>query len=370
MKTHSQLGLLEHSPLAIVVVDGGTGRIVAANAAAHAQYGYAAEEMRSLTASDLVVEQTARQHPARHRAKDGRHLWVETCEHSATLDGQRVRVLVLHEVTQRIHTAEAALAAQEECQHRQRIAAVHRVASRMAQDFENVLSSIAASVAASQDALRPGSPPREPLEPAIEAIRRARAVSAQLVGPVRGPVAQLPVVDMTDHVSSLEQALLQVTGDGINLRLRLTESAGRVRMEPRHLDIIVWNLVANARDAMPSGGTLTIEVDDETVHPLYGGDRAGSEAAAYVRVTVTDTGVGMDDDARGRLFEPFFSTKASDEASGLGLSMVYRIVSANGGYLTVETAPGQGCRVCVRIPCAEPGHALVSAPDPSMDPAG
>jgi CheY-like chemotaxis protein len=144
----------------------------------------------------------------------------------------------------------------------------------------------------------------------------------------------------------------RLVGEDVALALALDAQLGKVMCDPGQIEQVLMNLVVNARDAMPTGGKLTI---------------ATGAAGAAVTLTVADTGVGMDEPTRGRIFEPFFTTKPTGKGTGLGLSMVYGIIEQSGGTITVETGPGKGTAFVMTLPEVEP--AVESAPDRSAKPS-
>jgi CheY-like chemotaxis protein len=147
---------------------------------------------------------------------------------------------------------------------------------------------------------------------------------------------------------------------------RLDPALGRVRVDPAQLEQVLMNLAVNARDAMPSGGTITFETADVGVPAP-----AGMAPARQVALTVRDTGHGMDEKTRAHAFEPFFTTKAGSGGTGLGLSTVYGIVQQSGGHIAVESAPGRGSCFRILLPCAEgPGEVLEAGPVAAAPPTG
>ena len=142
--------------------------------------------------------------------------------------------------------------------------------------------------------------------------------------------------------------------------LRLTPGVGLIRADSTQMEQVLLNLSLNARDAMPDGGILTFET---AVATLDAGDVAGCDAGSYVRLTVRDTGIGMDADTCARVFEPFFTTKGAGQGTGLGLAIVNGIVRQSSGAVTVESAPGQGTTFRVFLPRLEPQRAVSEEPD-------
>jgi CheY-like chemotaxis protein len=163
--------------------------------------------------------------------------------------------------------------------------------------------------------------------------------------------------------------LKPIVGEQVRLMLTLDPEAGAVSVDPAQLEQVIMNLVSNARDAMPAGGTLTIETDNVDVDD----DRGGLPAGPYVEIVVRDTGHGIEPDRQARIFEPFFTTKERGRGTGLGLPMAYGIVTQSGGDLRVESVVGEGTAMVIRLPLAggAPIHVPSTAtPDESTPPGG
>jgi hypothetical protein len=245
---------------------------------------------------------------------------------------------------------------EEELRHAQKMEAVGRLANGVAHDFNNMLTVILSTGRAARDELAPGHPLREDLEEILATAGRAAALTRQLLEfSQRQAISEARTLDLGEAVRCLEQALRRLLGDGVELRLVTRPQPCPVRADPGQLDQIVLNLAANARDAMPSGGRLTIEVGP--VDPDDPATRRDSlPSGPLVCLSVSDTGVGMSEATRARIFEPFFTTKSFGKGAGLGLTAVYGIVQQGGGAIRVTSAPGSGTTLRVYLP-------LAAAPD-------
>jgi signal transduction histidine kinase len=170
----------------------------------------------------------------------------------------------------------------------------------------------------------------------------------------------MKVLDLNAVVADMHKMLERVIGEHISLTLLPAPALGRVKGDPGQIEQVILNLVVNARDAMPGGGRLTLETD---LVELPGGATPHPDLAAgpFVRLRVTDTGLGMDARTQARVFEPFFSTKELDEGTGLGLSTAYGIIQQSGGHITVASAPGQGTTFTIYLPAAPSGADTVGA---------
>jgi two-component system, cell cycle sensor histidine kinase and response regulator CckA len=232
-------------------------------------------------------------------------------------------------------------ATEDQLRHAQKMEAVGRLAGGVAHDFNNLLTVIIGYL---HTTLESGDLPpslRADIAEAAGAAQRAGKVTSQLLAFSRQQVLQPRIVSIDALIGNLSSMLTMIARDDIHLRIQLRADNWMVRADPVQLEQVVLNLVVNACDAMPNGGTLTI-------HTERLADTAGAEHG-WVRLTVADTGVGMDDVTRARVFEPFFTTKG-DAGTGLGLASVYGIVKQSGGHVTCESRPDEGARFHVDLP--------------------
>jgi CheY-like chemotaxis protein len=184
----------------------------------------------------------------------------------------------------------------------------------------------------------------------MKAGERAAALTNQLLAFSRRQVLQLKIVDLNLAVTGLGTMLQRLIGEDIELRLDLRPDLGRVSADPSQLEQVLMNLAVNARDAMPQGGTLTIETANVQLDDAYASQHVAVKAGSYVLLAVSDTGSGMDAATKERLFEPFFTTKGPGKGTGLGLSTVFGIVKQSGGSVEVYSEPGSGSSVKVYFP--------------------
>ncbi|SPE42025.1 PAS/PAC sensor hybrid histidine kinase (fragment) [Candidatus Sulfopaludibacter sp. SbA3] len=213
------------------------------------------------------------------------------------------------------------------------------LAGGIAHDFNNLLTIITGYSQLVLNTLSPRDPNRHSVEQVIKAGENAAALTQQLLAFSRRQVLQPKVLDLNKLVIGLSAMLRRLIGEDIDLRLELCPELGRVNADPSQLEQVVMNLVVNARDAMPKGGTLTLE----TANVMLDENNA-------VLLAVSDNGAGMDEATQARLFEPFFTTKVSGKGTGLGLSTVFGIVKQSGGNLQVYSEPGRGTSVKVYLP--------------------
>ncbi len=241
----------------------------------------------------------------------------------------------------------------------QKMEAVGRLAGGVAHDFNNLLTVINGYSELLLAGLAPDDPIRESLSEIYNAGDRAHLLTRQLLAFSRQQVLEPEVLDLNAVISETEKMLRRLIGADIILTHKPQAGLGTVKVDRGQLQQILMNLVVNARDAMPQGGSLIIETAnvrfserDHRAHP-------GAEPGEYTMLAVTDTGVGMDDTTKARIFDPFFTTKEPGKGTGLGLPVVYGIVKQSGGWIDVDTQPGVGTTFKIFLPRA--GEAVRSA---------
>jgi two-component system, cell cycle sensor histidine kinase and response regulator CckA len=345
--------LFEEQPQPMWVFDLETRRFLDANQAALALYGYSSAEFRRLRVADILGEEDARRLaeemkpdgiPAgiwRHRAKGNRVIEVEMAVHEIDYDGRRAGLAVLMDVTARRRL-------EEQLRQAQKMEAVGMLAGGVAHDFNNLLTIITGYGQLIMNSLPADNPSRHSAEQIVKAGERAAALTKQLLAFSRRQVLQPKVLDLNMLVKTLSTMLQRLIGEDIELRLALSQDLGRVSADPGQLEQVLMNLVVNARDAMPRGGTLTILTSNAGPDPSD--PKPPTEQKTRIMLAVSDTGHGMDESTLARLFEPFFTTKTPGKGTGLGLSTVFGIIKQSGGSLDVCSEPGKGTTVRVYLP--------------------
>jgi signal transduction histidine kinase/CheY-like chemotaxis protein len=220
----------------------------------------------------------------------------------------------------------------------QKMEAIGRLAGGVAHDFNNLLTAITTSAHLLR---RRSETPRQPLDDILEASERAAALTRQLLAFSRRQILKSTVVDLGDIVRDVLSIVKRIVGEDIELETELQTDLVPVMGDLTQLHQILLNLVVNARDAMPTGGTLVIGTENVSLDATQGAV-LGLAPGVYARLRVRDTGIGMDEETRARAFEPFFTTKGAGVGTGLGLATVYGIVSQLGGAVVIESEPGRG----------------------------
>jgi PAS domain S-box-containing protein len=368
--------LFEACPLPTYLVDLASFAFLAVNDAAVAQYGYTREEFARLTLVDLRPAEdrllflaATRPGPGigrgdlsrleagvwRHVRKDGHVFDVEVFTALAEYEGRPARLSVAVDVTARRAAERALRESQEQLRRAQKMEALGRFAGGIAHDFNNMLTGILGAADLALADLPPDTSAREDVEMIRDSARRAAGLTGQILAFSRGGVVQPAVLAVAAVVTGLAPMLGRVIGEHIQLVVQTPEpepGGGHVTADQGQLEQVVMNLVLNARDAMPDGGTLAIRVEDVDVD-AESGEHPGVEPGAWVRLVVSDTGVGMDEATQGRIFEPFFTTKARGKGTGLGLATVYGIITQAGGVVRVASARGVGTTFAIYLPRAD-----------------
>ncbi len=242
----------------------------------------------------------------------------------------------------------------------QKLEAVGLLASGMAHDFNNLLNVIMGYTELLARSFAAADTRRTRIDQILRAAVRAGALTRSLLAFGRKPVQQAQVIDFNVLVREIEWMLRRLIGEDVELVLRLGEGVGNVKVDPGQLEQVLLNLAVNARHAMLRGGTLTLATDTASPDRTPGAPPGAS--TDHVRLTVTDTGVGMDAETQARIFEPFFTTRAPEEGTGLGLATVAGIVQQSGGVIEVESEPGEGTIFRVYLPRVD------ATPEPKAEP--
>ena len=234
----------------------------------------------------------------------------------------------------------------------QKMEAIGRLAGGVAHDFNNLLTVILGYNEMLREHAKEDPIALDFTLEVLQAAERASALTNQLLAFSRRQVAMPRVLDLNQVVQHIDKMLHRIIGEDVELQLKLAAGLSPVKADPSHIDQVIMNLAVNSRDAMPNGGSLTIETADVQLTEEYAGSPLGIAAGWYVMLAVSDTGTGMDELTKSRIFEPFFTTKEKGKGTGLGLSIVYGIVKQNGGEIQVYSEPGRGTAFKIYLPVA------------------
>jgi len=260
---------------------------------------------------------------------------------------------IVRDITERKQAEKEMAALQEQLRQSQKIEAIGQLAGGIAHDFNNSLTLIKTCSQLALMDLKAGDPLRQTFEMIDKATQQSANLTRQLLAFSRRQIMELKVIDLNNLLLDMDKMLHRVIGEDIELVSVVAEDLGRVQVDPGQMEQVIINLALNARDAMPRGGKLTIETANVELNEKYVNNHVGVKPGSYVRVSVTDTGVGMTPEVRERVFEPFFTTKEVGKGTGLGLSTVYGIVKQSGGNIWVYSEPGKGATFKVYLPQVE-----------------
>ncbi len=267
-----------------------------------------------------------------------------------------------------IERNEALRVSKEQLLHVQKMEALGSFAGGIAHDFNNYLASIVAHAELAEGSLDADESAREDIHEVLASAARAADLTRQILVFSRKQVVERRVLDINDVVRGIERMLTSLVGDTRRLVVVYSETPAHVLAHHGQLEQVIVNLVANARDAMPDGGTVTLRID--TVAAAAGAlPHAAPGAAFSARLVVTDEGVGMTGEVLDRIFDPFFSTKARGRGTGMGLAIAYSIVEQSGGTLSATSVVGQGTAFTMLLPLQHEGRAAVTANGVERTPA-
>jgi signal transduction histidine kinase/ActR/RegA family two-component response regulator len=284
-------------------------------------------------------------------------------------DGSMQVQAILRNIEERKQSERARAELEAELRHAQRLESVGRLAGGIAHDFNNLLTVILSTASTLRH--RPLTPDQQgEVEADVDAIQaaaqRAADLTRQLLAFSRKQILRPQVVDLAEVIVGVENILRRLLPERIELRLHQEPLSGPVKADPHQIQQVVMNLAINARDAMLAGGRLTVSLDEVYIAEHEQDPVKGIQAGKHARITVSDTGVGMDQDTRAHLFEPFFTTKPLGQGSGLGLATVHGIINQSGGHIQVRSAPGQGTSFQIMLPLLPP-RSHHPEPRPAID---
>ena len=274
---------------------------------------------------------------------DGHAIAVEVNTSLTEFEGKKIVHGIFRDITERKRL-------EEEVRQAQKMEVVGRLAGGIAHDFNNLLMVILTQAAKIKD-----SSNRSQLLKGVETVRtaaeKAASLTKQLLAFGRKQVLVLQVLDLNELLIDVQEMLSTLPSEQIELMVTPSSRPLPVKVDPGKIEQVIMNLAVNACDAMPSGGVLQIKTSQ--VAKAVSGRVVRNHSTVYALVEVTDTGTGLDGEVKAHLFEPFFTTKPLGKGTGLGLSTVYGIVKQSGGFIEVESEPGQGTTFKVYIPIAE-----------------
>jgi len=276
-------------------------------------------------------------------AKDGDARWLEISSVPISWESRPATLNFLSDITERKHLEEQLLWSQK-------METVGRLAGGVAHEFNNLLAVVLMNTELAMMSLPSNSQTRKYLE----AIRRNSDLGAKIAGQLlafsRRQIIKPQVINLSSVLLEMDKMLRSLIGENIELQIQPSEHLGRIRVDRSQIEQVLVNLVVNARDAMPHGGKLTIIATNITIDEDHAREYACVAPGEYVMLTVSDTGVGMTEEIRAHLFEPFYTTKEVGKGTGLGLATCYGIVSQNGRNIRADSKPDKGTTFRIYLP--------------------
>jgi signal transduction histidine kinase len=243
-------------------------------------------------------------------------------------------------------------ALEEQLRQSQKLEAIGRLAGGVAHDFNNILMSIMGSADVLLMELGPSDQARDEVTEIKHSVQRGAGLTRQLLAFSRRQATRQQLFPLAEVVRGMDTMLRRLIGPEIEFDIVSPPQPMTVMADPAQIEQVVLNLVINARDAMPQGGHLTVRVDEIEFDEAGAVTHVEGRTGRYVRLSVSDTGTGIDEQTRAKLFEPFFTTKEQGKGTGLGLSIVYGIVKQSGGYINVVSEVGRGATFIIYLPAA------------------
>jgi two-component system, cell cycle sensor histidine kinase and response regulator CckA len=352
------------NPLPSFIYDPETLKIVDINNIAAKHYQYTREEFMSMTIQEIYMpedipsfmEHLAKEDPPksgklwRHKKKDGSVINVEATECVLDFTGKKYRIAIMKDVTEQKRAEQEKEKLQTHLFQTKKMEAVGQLAGAIAHDFNNILTSLIGYGSLLVMELPENSPPRLYAEQILSSSEKAAHLTQSLLAFSRKQTVSLKLCNLNDIITGVEKLLKRLLMEDIKLKTNLTKETLIIMADIAQIDQVIINLSTNARDAMPNGGTFTVEtkllnLDAECID-MQGKGTPG----AYAFLSISDTGIGMDDTIKERIFDPFFTTKEIGQGTGLGLSIVYGIIKQHNGFIVVQSKEGYGTTVNIYLP--------------------
>ena len=353
------LGRLLDSAFDAIVLTDDSGVTVAMNSAAERLLGVARSNAVGRKLATLLVTEVSLTELAGRRLEldaereDGTRFPVELSVSRIETPQGPVLATWIRDLRERRHAEDALRNSEAQLRQVMKMEAIGRLAGGVAHDFNNVLTAIFGYVDLLLDAMDPADGRRADAEEIKRAAARAAALTRQLLAFSRKQILQPRRVNLNEVVGNIQGLIAKLVGDDVELHVDTGDPVDDVIADPGQIEQVLMNLAANARDAMPLGGRLTIATANESVGPDDAASLAGLRPGRFVRLTVSDTGHGISASVRPHIFEPFFTTKDQGKGTGLGLATVYGIVKQSGGWIYLDETPRQGASFSVYLPKAE-----------------
>jgi PAS domain S-box-containing protein len=326
------------------------------------------ERVRAAQAKQLQGELTHEEYRLRRPNGEIRWIW----DHSFPIKdeaGQVYRIAgIAEDITERKRAEEALRKSEEQLRKSQRLEAIGRLAGGIAHDFNNMMTAIIGTAELAMLELHRDHPVRRDLKEIKQTADRAANLTRQLLAFARQQIIARGILNLNDLVINLDKMLRRLIGEDVELVMMPSPDIGFVKVDSGQMEQVIVNLAVNARDAMPAGGSLILQIANVTITQEAAAAHPELPPGEYVTLTMRDTGAGMTEEVKARLFEPFFTTKEIGKGTGLGLATCYGTIKQNGGHIEVESEIGKGSTFRIYLPRLEavagamPEHDQIDAP--------
>jgi len=356
--------LFENVHVIILLIDPDNGAIVDANNTAADFYGWSKEQLRTMFLTDInpispdeikariatTLANGQGYFLSHHRLADGSGRDIEVYVGPIQLGGKTILCSIVHDITQRKLDEESRAHLEEQLRQAAKMEAVGRLAGGVAHDFNNMLSIILGYLDFLKEDFSANSEAMHSLTEIEKAAIRSKDITRQLLSFSRKQTVMPKPVDINEAITETQKNLGRLMGEDIEFVFRPGAHLSKILIDPSQIDQVLINLAVNSRDAMPKGGKFIIETENRLLDAEYQREHHEATPGPYVMLTVSDTGVGMDQDTINHVFEPFFTTKEVGKGTGLGLATVFGIVQQNKGFINVYSEPGQGTTFRIYLP--------------------
>lgn len=363
--------LFELQSDAIIMIDRDTGQILETNDSALRLYGYGRKEFSGKKffhlsdepdKSRAAIKQGEQHIPLRrHRKKDGTVFMVEILNSYFTWKGRRIFIAAIRDITERIQAEEERKKLESQLLQSQKMEAVGQLAGGIAHDFNNILTAITGYAEIISLRMEQGSPLRHFIGQVLTSAARAAELVQGLLSFSRRQVQKPKPVDLCEIVRGLKDMLGRIIREDIDFRTSVSCRPLAVLAAKGQVEQMLMNFVTNAKDSMPYGGILSIDVAPFVMDTEFVKSHGFGIPGNYACITVADTGCGMDEETRKRIFEPFYTTKEVGKGTGLGMFIIYGIVQQHNGFIYLNSEPGNGTVFRVYLPLTT--VESVDAPD-------
>jgi PAS domain S-box-containing protein len=381
-------GILESAVTAIITIDE-QGLIENINPATQRLFGYSASELVGKNVKVLMPEPYRAEHDGyiasyvgtgvrkiigigrevSGRRKDGTTFPLHLSVSEFEAEGRRYFTGMIHDISDRRHVEEALRESERRLAQSQKMEAVGQLTGGIAHDFNNLLLVISGNLELLEPQIRTDDQ-RALLKEAQDAAALGSKLTDQLLTFARRRHLDAHVIQLNDLVVNIADMLRRALGELITLSTSLASDVWSTRADPDQFQSAIVNMAVNARDAMPQGGKLVIETRNIVFDADHTDYQSELQPGAYVQLSISDTGAGMDAAVRDRVFEPFFTTKEKGRGTGLGLAMVYGFVKQSGGHVTVYSEPGHGTTINLYFPRSDTPAADTYSARSASDTAG